>query len=160
MTPMRFTRPSRNPSGSGTSASPRWCRTPTSDASSACCWCKERLMPRVKSNVARLKRKNKIMKLAKGYFGGRSKLWKAAKESVERAQKYAYRDRRRKKADFRRLWITRINAAARLHQLSYSRLMNGLRKAGVEINRKVLADLAVRDPVAFEQLTEVAKQAL
>ncbi len=117
-------------------------------------------MPRVKSNVARLKRKNKIMKLAKGYFGGRSKLWKAAKESVERAQKYAYRDRRRKKADFRRLWITRINAAARLHQLSYSRLMNGLRKAGVEINRKVLADLAVRDPVAFEQLTEVAKQAL
>src|SRR5213080_1314700 len=83
-------------------------------------------MPRVKSNVARLKRKNKIMKLAKGYFGGRSKLWKAAKESVERAQKYAYRDRRRKKADFRRLWITRINAAARLHQLSYSRLMNGL----------------------------------
>src|SRR5439155_1416699 len=91
----------------------------------------------------RLKRKNKIMKLAKGYFGGRSKLWKAAKESVERAQKYAYRDRRRKKADFRRLWITRINAAARLHQLSYSRLMNGLRRAGVEINRKVLADLAV-----------------
>src|ERR1051325_7684445 len=106
-------------------------------------------MPRVKSNVARLKRKNKIMKLAKGYFGGRSKLWKAAKESVERAQKYAYRDRRRRKADFRRLWITRINAAARQHQLSYSRLMN----------RKVLADLAVRDPVAFEQLAEVAKQA-
>ena len=117
-------------------------------------------MPRVKSNVTRLKRKNKIMKLAKGYFGGRSKLWKAAKESVERAQKYAYRDRRRKKADFRRLWITRINAAARLHELSYSRLMNGLRRAGVEINRKVLADLAVRDPVAFEQITEVAKQAL
>src|SRR2546422_8233999 len=95
-------------------------------------------MPRVKSNVARLKRKNKVMKLAKGYFGGRSKLWKAAKESVERAQKYAYRDRRRKKGDFRRLWIIRINAAARLHQLSYSRLMNGLRRAGVEINRKVL----------------------
>src|SRR6266576_1140592 len=117
-------------------------------------------MPRVKSNVARLKRKNKIMKLAKGYFGGRSKLWKAAKESVERAQKYAYRDRRRKKADFRRLWISRINAAARLHQLSYSRLMNGLRTSGVEINRKVLADLAVRDPVALEQLPEVAKPAL
>ena len=93
-------------------------------------------------------------------FGGRAKLWKAAKESVERAQKYAYRDRRRKKGDFRRLWITRINAAARLHELSYSRLMNGLRRAGVEINRKVLADLAVRDPVAFEQLAEVAKQAL
>src|SRR5256885_2164893 len=81
-------------------------------------------MPRVKSNVARLKRKNKIMKLAKGYFGGRSKLWKAAKESVERAQKYAYRDRRRKKADFRRLWITRINAAPPPHQLSYRRLLN------------------------------------
>ena len=117
-------------------------------------------MPRVKSNVARLARKNKIMKLAKGYWGGRSKLWKAAKESVERAEKYAYRDRRRKKGDFRRLWITRINAAARLHQLSYSRLMNGLRKAGVEINRKVLADIAVRDPAAFEQLAEVAKKAL
>src|SRR5207245_2830670 len=113
-------------------------------------------MPRVKSNVARLKRKNKVMQLAKGYFGGRSKLWKAAKESVERAQKYAYRDRRRKKGDFRRLWIIRINAAARLHQLSYSRLMNGLRRAGVEINRKVLADLAVRDPAAFQQLAEVA----
>src|SRR6266567_2368385 len=115
-------------------------------------------MPRVKSNVARLKRKNKIMELAKGYFGGRSKLWKAAKESVERAQKYAYRDRRRKKGDFRRLWITRINAAARLHQLSYSRMMNGLR--GVEVNRKVLADLAVRDPAAFGQLAEAAKRAL
>src|ERR1041385_1631859 len=117
-------------------------------------------MPRVKSNVARLKRKNKIMKLAKGYFGGRSKLWKAAKESVERAQKYAYRDRRRKKADFRGLWITRTNAAARLRQLSYSRMMTGLRRGGVEVNRKVLADLAVRDPVAFEQLAEVAKRAL
>src|SRR6267143_6649403 len=115
-------------------------------------------MPRVKSNVARLKRKNKIMKLAKGYWGGRSKLWKAAKESVERAQKYAYRDRRRKKGDFRRLWITRINAAARLHELTYGRFMNGLRKAGVTVNRKILADLAVRDPVAFAQLAEVAKQ--
>ncbi|HUL49789.1 MAG TPA: 50S ribosomal protein L20 [Gemmatimonadales bacterium] len=117
-------------------------------------------MPRVTSNVARLKRKNKIMKLAKGYWGGRSKLWKAAKESVERAQKYAYRDRRRKKGEFRRLWITRINAAARLHDLSYNRLMNGLRKGGVEINRKLLADLAVRDPGAFAQLAEVAKKAL
>jgi large subunit ribosomal protein L20 len=117
-------------------------------------------MPRVKSNVARLKRKNKVMQLAKGFYGGRSKLWKAAKEAVERAQKYAYRDRRRKKGEFRRLWITRINAAARLHDLSYNRLMNGLRRAGVEINRKVLADLAVRDPGAFEQLAEVAKKAL
>jgi large subunit ribosomal protein L20 len=116
-------------------------------------------MPRVTSNVARLKRKNKVMKLAKGYWGGRSKLWKAAKEAVERAQKYAYRDRRRKKGDFRRLWITRINAAARLHDLSYSRLMSGLKRAGVEINRKVLADLAVRDADAFRHLAEVAKKA-
>jgi len=117
-------------------------------------------MPRVKSNVARLKRKNKVMKLAKGYFGGRSKLWKAAKEATERAAKYAYRDRRRKKGEFRRLWIVRINAAARLHELSYNRFMSGLKRAGVDINRKVLADLAVRDPAAFEQLAEVAKQAL
>ena len=117
-------------------------------------------MPKVNSNVARLKRKKKVMKLAKGYWGGRSKLWKAAKESVERAERYAYRDRRAKKRDFRRLWITRINAAARLNDMSYNRLMNGLRKAGVEINRKVLADLAVRDPAAFGQLAEVAKKAL
>ena len=117
-------------------------------------------MPKVNSNVARLKRKKKVMKLAKGYWGGRSKLWKAAKESVDRAGRYAFRDRRRKKGDFRRLWITRINAAARLHDVTYNRLMNGLRKAGVEINRKVLADLAVRDPAAFGQLAEVAKKAL
>lgn len=114
-------------------------------------------MPRVKSNVVRLKRKKKIMKLARGSRGGRSKLWKAAKETVERGWAYAYRDRRRKKRDFRRLWITRINAAARLSDLSYSQLMNGLKKAGVEINRKVLADLAVRDAEAFAQLAELAK---
>src|SRR3989442_5502305 len=106
-------------------------------------------MPRVKSNVARLKRKNKVMKLAKGYFGGRSKLWKAAKESVERAARYAYRDRRRKKGEFRRLWITRINAAAPLHPLSYSRLMNGPRRARVAINPEPLAGLAGVDPPAF-----------
>ena len=117
-------------------------------------------MPRVKSNVARLKRKNKVMKLAKGYFGGRSKLWKAAKEATERAARYAYRDRRRRKGEFRRLWIVRINAAARLHELSYNRFMSGLKRAGVDINRKVLADLAVKDPAAFEQLAEVAKKAL
>jgi large subunit ribosomal protein L20 len=117
-------------------------------------------MPRVKSNVARLKRKNKVMTLAKGYYGGRSKLWKAAKEATERAAKYAYRDRRRKKGEFRRLWIVRINAAARLHELSYNRFMSGLKRAGVDINRKVLADLAVKDPAAFEQLAEVAKKAL
>lgn len=114
-------------------------------------------MPRVKSNVVRLARKKKIMEAAKGYRGGRSKLWKAAKETVERGWAYAYRDRKQKKRQFRRLWITRINAAARAHDLSYNRLMNGLKKAGVEINRKVLADLAVRDPMAFSKLTELAK---
>jgi len=115
-------------------------------------------MPRVKSNVPRLKRKKKIMRLAKGARGGRSKLHKAAKETVERGWRYAYRDRRQKKREFRRLWILRINAAARLHDLSYSRFMAGLRRAGVEIDRKMLADLAVRDPVAFGELAEVARQ--
>ena len=114
-------------------------------------------MPRVKSNVVRLKRKNKIMKEARGARGGRSKLWKAAKETVERGWAYAYRDRKQKKRQFRRLWITRINAAARAHDLSYNVFMNGLKRAGVEINRKVLADLAVRDPEAFAKLTELAK---
>jgi large subunit ribosomal protein L20 len=115
-------------------------------------------MPRVKSNVPRLKRKKKIMRLAKGARGGRSKLYKAAKETVERGWRYAYRDRRQKKREFRRLWITRINAAARLHNLSYNRFMSGLKRAGVEIDRKMLADLAVRDPAAFRQLAEVARQ--
>ncbi len=114
-------------------------------------------MPRVKSNVVRLKRKKKIMKLARGNRGGRSKLWKAAKETVERGWAYAYRDRRQKKRDFRRLWIARINAAARLNDLSYSQLMHGLKQAGVEINRKVLADVAVRDAEAFAKLAELAR---
>jgi large subunit ribosomal protein L20 len=116
-------------------------------------------MPRVKSNVVRLKRKNKIRKLARGNRGGRSKLWKAAKETVERGWAYAYRDRRQKKRDFRRLWITRINAAARMNDLSYSQLVAGLKRAGVEINRKVLADIAVRDADAFAKLAELAKAA-
>ncbi len=115
-------------------------------------------MPRVRSSVARLKRKKKIMQAAKGARGGRSKLYKSAKENVERGLRYAYRDRRRRKRDFRRLWIIRINAAARVHDLSYSRFMSGLKKAGVEINRKMLADLAVRDPVAFGELAEVVKK--
>ncbi len=115
-------------------------------------------MPRAKSQVARLKRKKKIMRAAKGARGGRSKLYKTAKENVERGLRYAYRDRRRKKRDFRRLWIVRINAGARLHDLSYSRFMAGLKQAGVEINRKFLADLAVRDPMAFGALVEVAKK--
>jgi large subunit ribosomal protein L20 len=114
-------------------------------------------MPRVKNGVAHHARKKKIMAAAKGGVGGRSKLYKAAKENVERGLAYAYRDRRKKKGDFRRLWITRIGAAARMHELSYSRMMAGLKKAGVEVNRKVLADLAVRDMDAFAKLVEVAK---
>jgi large subunit ribosomal protein L20 len=114
-------------------------------------------MPRVKNGVAHHARKKKIMAAAKGGVGARSKLYKAAKENVERGLAYAYRDRRKKKGDFRRLWITRIGAAARLHELSYSRMMAGLKKAGVEVNRKVLADLAVRDMDAFAKLVEVAK---
>jgi large subunit ribosomal protein L20 len=116
-------------------------------------------MPRVKSGVAHHARKKKIMRAAKGARGARSKLYKPAKETVERAMQYAYRDRRKRKGEFRRLWITRINAAARLHGLSYSGLMAALRKAGVEINRKMLADLAVRDQDAFARITEVAKAA-
>lgn len=117
-------------------------------------------MPRVKSNVARLKRKNKVMKAARGAFGARSKLWKAAKENVERGWRYAYRDRKNKKRDFRRLWITRINAAAHQHDMSYSVFINGLKKAGIEIDRKVLADIAVRDPQAFAAIAEQARTAL
>jgi large subunit ribosomal protein L20 len=115
-------------------------------------------MPRVRTTVARLKRRNKILRAAKGARGGRSKLYKTAKETVERALRYAYRDRRNKKREFRRLWIVRINAAARQHDISYNQFMSGLRKAGVEINRKVLADLAVHDPTAFEELASVAKK--
>jgi large subunit ribosomal protein L20 len=117
-------------------------------------------MPRARSNVPRLKRKKQIMKAARGAFGGRSKLWKAAKENVERGWKYAYRDRKNKKRDFRRLWITRINAGAHQNDLSYSKFMNGLRKAGIEIDRKILADLAVHDPAAFSALAEKARSAL
>jgi large subunit ribosomal protein L20 len=114
-------------------------------------------MPRVKNGVAHHARKKKIMEAAKGARGGRSKLYRPAKETVERAMRYAYRDRRKKKSDFRQLWITRINAAARIHGLSYSRFMAALKKAGIEINRKVLADLAVQDMDAFAKIAEVAK---
>ncbi|MEZ4457828.1 MAG: 50S ribosomal protein L20 [Gemmatimonadales bacterium] len=116
-------------------------------------------MPRVKSNVAHHARKKKYMEAAKGARGGRSKLYKAAKETVERAMRYAYRDRRKKKGEFRALWITRINAAARTHDLSYNRFMSGLKKAGVEIDRKMLAELAVADMDAFTRLAELAKGA-
>lgn len=114
-------------------------------------------MPRVKSNVAHHARKKKVMEAAKGAYGGRSKLYKAAKETVERAMRYAYRDRRKKKGDFRTLWITRINAAARIHDLSYNRFISGLKKAGVEIDRKMLAEMAVTDMDAFARLAELAK---
>ena len=117
-------------------------------------------MPRAVSNVPRLKRKKQILKHAKGNFGARSKLWKAAKESVERGWKYAYRDRKNKKRDFRRLWIVRINAGARQHDMSYSVFMNGLKLAGIEVDRKILADIAVRDPMAFGLLADAARAAL
>ncbi len=117
-------------------------------------------MPKVRSNVAHLKRKKKIMQAAKGARGGRSKLYKSAKETVERGLRFAYRDRRRKKRDFRRLWIVRINAAVRLHDLTYNRFIAGLKQADVEINRKELADLAVHDPAAFGELAEVARKSL
>ena len=116
-------------------------------------------MPRARSNVPRLKRKKQIMKAARGGFGGRSKLWKAAKENVERGWKYAYRDRKAKKREFRRLWITRINAAAHQHDMSYNVFISGLKKAGIELDRKVLADLAVHDPAAFSALAEKARSA-
>jgi len=117
-------------------------------------------MPRVKSNVAHHARKKKIMRAAKGARGARSKLYRPAKETVERGMQYAYRDRRKKKGDFRRLWITRINAAARMHGFNYSGFIAALKKAGVESNRKVLADLAVKDMDAFARIAEVAKAAV
>jgi large subunit ribosomal protein L20 len=117
-------------------------------------------MPRATSNVPRLKRKKQIMKAGRGAFGARSKLWKATKENVERGWRYAYRDRKNKKRDFRRLWITRINAAAHQNDMSYSVFINGLKLAGIEIDRKILADLAVRDPQAFTALAEKARSAL
>ena len=117
-------------------------------------------MPRAVSNVPRLKRKKQIMKAARGGFGARSKAWKPAKENVERGWKYAYRDRKTKKRDFRRLWITRINAAAHQNDMNYNVFMNGLKKAGIEVNRKILADLAVHDPVAFTALADKARSAL
>ena len=117
-------------------------------------------MPRAVSNVPRLKRKKQIMKAARGAFGARSKLWRPAKENVERGWKYAYRDRKNKKRDFRKLWIIRINAGAHQNGMSYSVFMNGLKKAGVEIDRKVLADIAVNDAEAFTALAEKARSAL
>ncbi|MBW1687007.1 MAG: 50S ribosomal protein L20 [Deltaproteobacteria bacterium] len=114
-------------------------------------------MPRVKRGVATRRRKNRMLRQAKGYYGARSRLIKTAREAVEKGWKYAYRDRKQRKRQFRVLWIARINAAAREHGLSYSRFMHGLRLAGVEVDRKVLAELAVSDPKAFGALAEMAK---
>ena len=114
-------------------------------------------MPRVNHAVATKKRKKKVLKQSKGYWGARSRLFRTAREAVDRAQAYAYRDRRQRKRDFRRLWIVRINAAARRNGMSYNQLVHGLGQAGVAINRKVLADLAVRDPAAFAAVVEQAR---
>jgi large subunit ribosomal protein L20 len=115
-------------------------------------------MSRATNNPASRQRRNKTLRMAKGFRGGRSKLNRTAQESVNRALAYAYRDRRVKKRTFRQLWITRINAAARIHGLSYSRFMAGLKAGAVEIDRKVLADLAVNDEAGFARLAEIAKQ--
>ncbi|MBX6723178.1 MAG: 50S ribosomal protein L20 [Dactylosporangium sp.] len=117
-------------------------------------------MARVKRGVTARRRHKKILKLAKGYWGAKHRLFRPANEQVLKSLHYAYRDRRNRKRDFRRLWIARINAAARLHGLSYSRLIHGLKRAGVEINRKMLADLAVHDDEAFSQLADRARQSL
>jgi large subunit ribosomal protein L20 len=114
-------------------------------------------MPRVKRGVAAKKRRDRVLRQARGYYGARSRLLKTAREAVEKGWKYAYRDRKQRKRQFRALWITRINAAAREHGLSYSRFMNGLQQAGIEVDRKILAQLAVSDPKAFGDLAELAK---
>src|SRR5215470_4163554 len=114
-------------------------------------------MPRVKRGAKRRNKRKKLLGLAKGYFLTKGKLYRAAKEAVDRAGNFAYSGRRRKKRDFRRLWIIRINAAARLHDMSYSQFIAGLKRAGVDLDRKTLADVAVRDPKAFAKLVESAK---
>ena len=117
-------------------------------------------MPRVKGGTVTRKRRKKVLKLAKGYFGSKHTLYKVANQQVMKSLMYAYRDRRQKKRDFRKLWITRINAAARMNGLSYSRLMHGLKLAGIEVNRKMLADLAIADAAAFTELANTAKKHL
>ena len=117
-------------------------------------------MPRVKRAVSAHKKRRTVLNRAKGYYGAKSRSYRAAKEQVQHSLQYQYRDRRAKKREIRRLWITRINAAARINGLSYSVFMNGLKKAGVELDRKVLSDMAINDPGAFASLVEVAKKAL
>lgn len=117
-------------------------------------------MSRVKRGNKKTQRRKKVLKAAKGYYGTKSRAYRVAKQAVDRSRQFAYRDRRQKKRDFRGLWIIRINAAARLDGLSYNRFIDGLNKAGCEINRKMLADLAVRDPRAFSEYVNLAKQSL
>ncbi len=117
-------------------------------------------MARVKRGVTGRARHKKVLKLAKGYFGRKSKLFKVANQQVMKSLSYAYRDRRLKKRDFRRLWIARINAAARMNGISYSRFMNGLKKTGIGLDRKILADIAVTDPAAFTQICDQVKEAI
>lgn len=117
-------------------------------------------MPRVKRGNHRRKKRNRILQKAKGFYQGKSKLYRYAKEAVDRAEKFAYIGRKLKKRDFRSLWITRISAGARANGLSYSRFMNGLKRAGIDLNRKMLSEMAIHDPKSFEQLVETAKTAL
>ncbi|MGD9159238.1 MAG: 50S ribosomal protein L20 [Desulfobacteraceae bacterium] len=115
-------------------------------------------MARVKRGFQARRRRNKVLKAAKGYRGGHSKLFRTAAVAVDRARQYAYRDRRNKKRDFRKLWIIRINAAARENGLSYSEFMGGLNKAGIDLDRKVLSDMAIHDPAGFSKIVEMVKQ--
>ena len=117
-------------------------------------------MPRVKTGVVRRKRHKRILKLAKGFYSGRRKHFRKAKEQLERSMYYAFRDRKQKKREFRKLWIIRINAAARLNGMNYSTFMNGVHKAGIELDRKILADMAMNDAAAFSAVAEASKAAL
>ena len=117
-------------------------------------------MARIKGATMTRKRRNKVMKMAKGYFGSKSSLFKTAKQAVMKSGQYAYVGRKQKKRDFRRLWITRISAACKMNGMNYSTFMNGLKKADIELNRKMLSEIAIADPAAFTALTEKAKEAL
>ena len=117
-------------------------------------------MPRVKTGVVRRRRHKKVLKLARGFYSGRRKHFRKAKEQLERSLVYAFRDRKQKKREFRKLWIIRINAACRLNDMNYSTFMNGLKKAGIELDRKILADMAMNDAAAFAKVVEASKAAL
>lgn len=117
-------------------------------------------MSRVKGGTVTRKRRKRVLKLAKGYYGSKHALFRTAKQQVMKSGHYAYRDRRQKKREFRKLWITRINAAARMHDLSYSKLMHGLKEANIDVNRKMLSDLAIHDEQAFAEIADKAKAAL